>query len=95
MKDVAEDEPWNLYWTDLSISPERCKEMRRFQASSGIPSKFQLSLWLSFLNRPCPDAKKTAFLCFFCVIGLLKVVLFAKISQKVVLFINISHTVIF
>ena len=36
MKDVSEDEPWNLYWTDLSISLERCKDMKRFQVSGRV-----------------------------------------------------------
>ncbi|GLG96707.1 Tubulin polyglutamylase TTLL13, partial [Gryllus bimaculatus] len=31
MKEVGEEEPWNLYWTDLSVSVERAKEMKRFQ----------------------------------------------------------------
>lgn len=33
MREVPEDESWNLFWTDLSISVERCKEMKRFQVS--------------------------------------------------------------
>jgi len=31
MREVSEESPWNLCWTDLSISVERCKDMKRFQ----------------------------------------------------------------
>ncbi|KAG7198138.1 hypothetical protein KM043_005557 [Ampulex compressa] len=31
MKEVTEDSGWNLYWTDLSVSIERAKDMKRFQ----------------------------------------------------------------
>ncbi|XP_034239895.1 tubulin polyglutamylase TTLL13-like [Thrips palmi] len=42
MKDVSEDEPWNLYWTDLSISLERCKDMKRFQKINHFPGMAEI-----------------------------------------------------
>jgi len=32
-KEVGEDEDWNLYWTDFSVSLERVMEMKRYQVS--------------------------------------------------------------
>ncbi len=32
--EVSEDQPWNIYWTDYSVSLERAVEMRRYQVSS-------------------------------------------------------------
>lgn len=29
--EVSEDQPWNIYWTDYSVSLERAVEMRRYQ----------------------------------------------------------------
>lgn len=37
LKEVTETENWNMYWTDLSISIERCKEMKRFQRINHFP----------------------------------------------------------
>jgi len=31
--EVSEDQPWNIYWTDYSVSLERAVEMRRYQVS--------------------------------------------------------------
>jgi hypothetical protein len=36
MMDVGEDDSWNLCWTDLSITVERIKEMKRFQVNDNI-----------------------------------------------------------
>lgn len=36
-KEVTEGENWNLYWTDLSITVDRCKEMKRFQKINHFP----------------------------------------------------------
>lgn len=36
-KEVSEGENWNLYWTDLSITVDRCKEMKRFQKINHFP----------------------------------------------------------
>jgi tubulin polyglutamylase TTLL6/13 len=36
MMDVGEDDSWNLYWTDVSISIEKVKEMKRFQVTNDI-----------------------------------------------------------
>ena len=30
-KEVGEEEDWNLYWTDYSVSLERVMEMKRYQ----------------------------------------------------------------
>jgi tubulin polyglutamylase TTLL6/13 len=31
MEVVDEDNSWNLYWSDLTLSIERAREMKRFQ----------------------------------------------------------------
>jgi hypothetical protein len=31
--DVGEDDSWNVYWTDLPITVEKVKEMKRFQVT--------------------------------------------------------------
>lgn len=41
-KEVAESEAWNLYWTDLSISIERCKEMKRYQKINHFPGMLEI-----------------------------------------------------
>jgi tubulin polyglutamylase TTLL6/13 len=33
MMDVGEDDSWNICWTDVSVSIERVKEMKRFQVT--------------------------------------------------------------
>lgn len=40
LKEVSEGDNWNMYWTDLSISIERCKEMKRFQRINHFPGAF-------------------------------------------------------
>ncbi|KAK6631287.1 hypothetical protein RUM44_005813 [Polyplax serrata] len=42
MREVPEDESWNLFWTDLSISVERCKEMKRFQKINHFPGMSEI-----------------------------------------------------
>ncbi|XP_051162102.1 tubulin polyglutamylase TTLL13-like isoform X2 [Leptopilina boulardi] len=42
MREVTEDGSWNLYWTDLSISIERAKEMKRFQKVNHFPGMTEL-----------------------------------------------------
>jgi len=32
-KEVGDEEDWNLYWTDFSVSLERVMEMKRYQVS--------------------------------------------------------------
>ena len=32
-KEVGEDDDWNLYWTDLSVSLERVMDMKRYQVT--------------------------------------------------------------
>lgn len=39
LKETSESDNWNMYWTDLSISIERCKEMKRFQRINHFPGK--------------------------------------------------------
>lgn len=31
MRDVGEDDSWNLYWADISLSLNRAKGLKRFQ----------------------------------------------------------------
>ncbi|XP_014251358.1 tubulin polyglutamylase ttll6-like isoform X2 [Cimex lectularius] len=33
---------WNVYWTDLSISVERCKDMKRFQRINHFPGMLEI-----------------------------------------------------
>ncbi|KAK2579476.1 hypothetical protein KPH14_010790 [Odynerus spinipes] len=42
MKEVTEDSSWNLYWTDLSISIERAKDMKRFQKVNHFPGMTEI-----------------------------------------------------
>lgn len=41
-KEVGEGENWNMYWTDLSISIERCKEMKRYQKINHFPGMLEI-----------------------------------------------------
>lgn len=41
-KEVCDGENWNLYWTDLSITVERCKEMKRFQKINHFPGMLEI-----------------------------------------------------
>ena len=41
MKEVSEDEPWNLFWTDMSVTVERAKEMKRFQVKFKLINKYR------------------------------------------------------
>lgn len=42
MREVAESDNWDLYWTDLSISVERAKDMRRFQRVNHFPGMLEI-----------------------------------------------------
>nr|XP_046487173.1 tubulin polyglutamylase TTLL13-like isoform X1 [Neodiprion pinetum] len=42
MKEVTEDSSWNLYWTDLSVSIERAKDMKRFQKVNHFPGMTEI-----------------------------------------------------
>ncbi|XP_063980567.1 tubulin polyglutamylase TTLL13-like isoform X1 [Diachasmimorpha longicaudata] len=42
MREVTEDSAWNLYWTDLSISIERAKDMKRFQKVNHFPGMTEI-----------------------------------------------------
>ena len=33
-KEVSDDEDWNLFWTDYSVSLERVMDMKRYQVKS-------------------------------------------------------------
>lgn len=35
-KEVGEEEDWNLYWTDFSVSLERVMDMKRYQVGSRV-----------------------------------------------------------
>ncbi|XP_060524336.1 tubulin polyglutamylase ttll6-like [Cylas formicarius] len=41
-KEASEGENWNMYWTDLSITVERCKEMKRFQKINHFPGMLEI-----------------------------------------------------
>ncbi|KYQ57087.1 Tubulin polyglutamylase ttll6 [Trachymyrmex zeteki] len=42
MREVTEDSSWDLYWTDLSISIERVKDMKRFQRINHFPGMTEI-----------------------------------------------------
>ncbi|XP_032667080.1 uncharacterized protein LOC116842259 [Odontomachus brunneus] len=42
MKEVTEDSSWDLYWTDLSVSIERAKDMKRFQRVNHFPGMTEI-----------------------------------------------------
>ncbi|XP_048484691.1 tubulin polyglutamylase TTLL13 isoform X2 [Plutella xylostella] len=42
MREVPEDEAWNFYWTDMSVSVERAKEMKRFQRINHFPGMLEI-----------------------------------------------------
>ncbi|XP_076641842.1 tubulin polyglutamylase TTLL13-like isoform X2 [Halictus rubicundus] len=42
MKEVTEDSSWNLYWTDLSVSVERAKDMKRYQKVNHFPGMTEI-----------------------------------------------------
>ncbi|KYM97504.1 Tubulin polyglutamylase TTLL13 [Cyphomyrmex costatus] len=42
MREVTEDSSWDLYWTDLSISVERVKDMKRFQRVNHFPGMTEI-----------------------------------------------------
>lgn len=42
MREVTEDSSWNLYWTDLSVSIERAKDMKRFQKVNHFPGMTEI-----------------------------------------------------
>lgn len=41
-REVGETDNWNLYWTDWSISIERCKDMKRFQKINHFPGMLEI-----------------------------------------------------
>ncbi|EZA61973.1 Tubulin polyglutamylase TTLL13 [Ooceraea biroi] len=42
MREVTEDSSWDLYWTDLSVSIERAKDMKRFQRVNHFPGMTEI-----------------------------------------------------
>ncbi|CAG9856892.1 unnamed protein product [Phyllotreta striolata] len=41
-REVSEGENWNMYWTDLSITVDKCKEMKRFQKINHFPGMLEI-----------------------------------------------------
>lgn len=41
LKEVGEDEEWNVYWTDYSVSLERVMDMKRFQVQPPDPRPYR------------------------------------------------------
>lgn len=41
-REVSEGDTWNMYWTDLSISIERCKDMKRYQKINHFPGMLEI-----------------------------------------------------
>ena len=41
-REVGDVDNWNLYWTDLSISIERCKDMKRYQKINHFPGMLEI-----------------------------------------------------
>lgn len=41
-KEVTDGENWNMYWSDLSITVDRCKEMKRFQKINHFPGMLEI-----------------------------------------------------
>lgn len=46
MREVSEDDAWNFYWTDMSVSVERAKEMKRFQRINHYPGMLEICRYL-------------------------------------------------
>lgn len=42
MREVIEEDAWNFYWTDMSVSVERAKEMKRFQRINHFPGMLEI-----------------------------------------------------
>ncbi|CAL1685591.1 unnamed protein product [Lasius platythorax] len=42
MREVTEDSSWDLYWTDLSVTIERAKDMKRFQRVNHFPGMTEI-----------------------------------------------------
>nr|CAD7590355.1 unnamed protein product [Timema genevievae] len=42
MKEVSEEDSWNLYWTDMSVSVEKAKDMKRFQKINHFPGMSEI-----------------------------------------------------
>lgn len=42
MREVSEEDAWNFYWTDMSVSVERAKEMKRFQRINHFPGMLEI-----------------------------------------------------
>ncbi|XP_060804535.1 tubulin polyglutamylase TTLL13 [Amyelois transitella] len=42
MREVCEEDAWNFYWTDMSVSVERAKEMKRFQRINHFPGMLEI-----------------------------------------------------
>ncbi|XP_039303631.1 tubulin polyglutamylase TTLL13 isoform X2 [Solenopsis invicta] len=42
MREVTEDSSWDIYWTDMSISVERAKDMKRYQRVNHFPGMTEI-----------------------------------------------------
>ena len=70
-KEVGDEEDWNLYWTDFSVSLERVMEMKRYQVRQPAQTSqsffnYGISIRLHFLFLGC-----TALQYYVCRCGLL------------------------
>ena len=45
LKEVGEDEDWNIYWTDTSVGLERVMEMKRYQVISYAALEVTISIY--------------------------------------------------
>ncbi|KAJ2949676.1 hypothetical protein O0L34_g15603 [Tuta absoluta] len=42
MREVSKEEPWNFYWTDMSVNVDKAKEMKRFQRINHFPGMLEI-----------------------------------------------------
>ncbi|KAI5651622.1 tubulin-tyrosine ligase family domain-containing protein [Phthorimaea operculella] len=42
MREVSKEDPWNFYWTDMSVNVEKAKEMKRFQRINHFPGMLEI-----------------------------------------------------
>ena len=50
-KEVAEDEDWNLYWTDYSVALERVMDMKRYQVQEAGLGGNQAAVLNKYINE--------------------------------------------
>ncbi|KAF9796813.1 hypothetical protein SFRURICE_002990 [Spodoptera frugiperda] len=59
MREVSEEDAWNFYWTDMSVSVERAKEMKRFQRINHFPGMLEICSFGEALNYSKSRKNKT------------------------------------